>query len=306
MPSVPAISLNPLSLQRFLSRDAVSGAVKGLKIAFVGLALICIAMIVREMITGALETSSTVASLQTRVAELRSIASPELTKRDKTKSYNQITERNIFGPMTAPQVAAVAAPPPKPVAVTPLSLIGTFVASGQEPYAIIEDQKKKVQDVFQLNDSVFDDAKLVAIFAERVEIERNGQKEILVLDDILGPSHAETGDGISALDDNEYIVDEGELDKALENLPLLLTQARAVPYFSDGQAVGLRLFAIKSGSLYEKIGLRNGDVLKSVNGNSMADLSQAMQLFEKLKSERSISLTIERNREDKEFKYQIR
>ncbi|MFM1847929.1 MAG: ral secretion pathway protein, partial [Pseudomonadota bacterium] len=124
--------------------------------------------------------------------------------------------------------------------------------------------------------------------------------------DMLVSSKGESREAISAVDENEFIVDEAELDRALENLPLLLTQARAVPYFADGQAVGLRLFAIKSGSLYEKIGLRNGDVLKSVNGNSMADLSQAMQLFEKLKTERSINLTIERNREEKEFKYQIR
>jgi len=227
-------------------------------------------------------------------------------KRDKSKPYNQITERNIFGPMTVPQATTITPPPPKPVAVTPFGLVGTFVAAGQAPYAIIEDQKKKVQDVFEKNDAVFGEAKLVAIYADRVELERNGQKETLVLDDMLTSSRPEAKDGIASLDENEYIVDEAELDKALENLPLLLTQARAVPYFSDGQAVGLRLFAIKSGSLYEKIGLKNGDVLKSVNGNSMADLSQAMQLFEKLKSERSISLTVERNREEKEFKYQIR
>ena len=68
----------------------------------------------------------------------------------------------------------------------------------------------------------------------------------------------------------------------------------------------MRLFAIKSASLFEKIGLKNGDILKSLNGNSLGDLSQAMQLFEKLKTERSISLMLERNREEKEFKYTIR
>ena len=87
---------------------------------------------------------------------------------------------------------------------------------------------------------------------------------------------------------------------------MLLTQARAVPYFRDGRAAGLRLFAVKSGSLYEKLGLKNGDILKTINGSSLADLSQAMQLFEKLKSERSIGITLERNSEDKEFKYEIR
>ena len=87
---------------------------------------------------------------------------------------------------------------------------------------------------------------------------------------------------------------------------MLLTQARAVPYFKDGRSIGLRLFAIKTGSLYEKLGLKNGDILKSINGNSLGDLSQAMKLFEQLKQERSISVMLERDKQDKEFRYQIR
>ena len=79
-----------------------------------------------------------------------------------------------------------------------------------------------------------------------------------------------------------------------------------MPYFRDGKPAGLRLFAVKTGSLYEKLGLKNGDILKSINENSLSDLSQAMQLFERLKSERSIKITLERNSEDKEFNYEVR
>ena len=86
----------------------------------------------------------------------------------------------------------------------------------------------------------------------------------------------------------------------------MLTQARAVPYFKDGKSIGLRLFAIKSDSIFEKIGLKNADILKAVNGNSLADLTQAIKLFETLKKERSLSLTLERTNEEKEFKYEIR
>jgi general secretion pathway protein C len=68
----------------------------------------------------------------------------------------------------------------------------------------------------------------------------------------------------------------------------------------------LRLFAIKTGSLYEKVGLRNGDILKSINGNSLGDISQALKLFEKLKEERSITLLLERAKKEREFRYTIR
>ena len=56
------------------------------------------------------------------------------------------------------------------------------------------------------------------------------------------------------------------------NQPLLLTQVRGVPYFQQGKAVGLRLFAIKPGGLFDQIGLQNGDVIISVDGTPILDL----------------------------------
>ncbi len=70
--------------------------------------------------------------------------------------------------------------------------------------------------------------------------------------------------------------------------------------------MGLRLFAIKPDSLYTKIGLKNGDIMMSINGKSLADLSEAIKLFETLKEERSFTLALERNRETREFKYEVR
>lgn len=211
-----------------------------------------------------------------------------------------ISEKNVFGPIGTKSATPVAA---KPKTKLPLVLIGTFLAPGEAPYAIIEDDKKKVQDVFNIGDTIFGDANLVQIFPDKVEINRQGQTEFLTIDDapdFAPPGSGTTGDGL------EFVVDQKELDAALQNLPLLLTQARAVPYFKDGKSIGLRLFSIKAGSMYEKIGLQNGDILKTINGNSLSDISQAMRLFETLKEERSIAVSLERNREQKEYRYQIR
>ena len=151
---------------------------------------------------------------------------------------------------------------------------------------------------------VFDTARLKSIKPDLVEIERAGRVEILRLDETPDRSAHEVTAGVSSSDD--ISITSAELDKALENLPLLLTQARAVPYFQDGKSVGLRLFAIRGGSLYEKLGLTNGDILKSVNGSNLTDFQQAAELFQKLKEERSITLVLERNKQDKEIRYQIK
>ena len=221
---------------------------------------------------------------------------------DVDKNWRIISDTKVFGTLGVREAQTTqAAPPPSPLSLT---LVGTFITEGQEPYAIIEDKKKQSQDMFLLGDSVFDQATLKKIYEDRVEIERLGKLEVLKLDEFGGADGPVAG-GI-ANNGDDYVVDEAELDKGLENLPLLLTQARAVPYFKDGRSIGLRLFAIKSGSLYEKIGLKNGDILKSINGNSLADITQALKLFEQLKQERSIGLVLERDKQDREFKYTIR
>ena len=68
----------------------------------------------------------------------------------------------------------------------------------------------------------------------------------------------------------------------------------------------MRLFAIRRDSLYEKLGLKNGDILTAVNENNLSDPSQALKIFEQLKNERSINVKLERNGENKDLHYAIR
>ncbi len=218
------------------------------------------------------------------------------------RSYKAIYEKSVFGKIDETK-STPAEKEKKPKTSLPLALVGTYVSDAASSEAIIENTKKREQDVFSIGDTIFDEAKLISIDSHQVEIERDGKREILSLED--APDADGSGSPSVSNEGELFVVDESELNTALDNLPLLLTQARAVPYFKDGKSVGLRLFAIKSGSLYEKIGLKNGDILKNINGNSLADITEAMKLFEKLREERSISLEIERNREPVTYQYRI-
>jgi type II secretion system protein C len=300
--AIPSFSSDSINLQRFLRRNAVTQAVLVGKIALLALAALLLSKLAYDIYSVRALAQKELDAFNARLSS--SAPSPTPKRAKGPHNYGVIAERAIFGPLGQ---AAVKAPPAstKTTKNTAFALIGTFVGTGQEEFAIIEEQKKKSQEVFLLNDSVFGEAQLIGIFPDRVELRRNGMVEVLTLDSTPDASTPIEG-GVAQVDADEYAVDEAELDKALENLPLLLTQARAVPFFKEGRAVGLRLFAIRAGSLFEKIGLQNGDVLKSVNGNSLADLSQAMQLFQKLKEERSISVILERNSVERKFNYEIR
>jgi general secretion pathway protein C len=264
-----------------------------------------------EAVAGELTGSDELENIQRAASE----AATKVTDQGKTEGealssapvapdLRPVVTRNVFGPFTTRQAPATPATTVKPAPVIPLDLIGTFIADNTAPYAIIEDRNKKSQEIFMKGESIFGSAKLITINSDSVVIDRNGQQETLTID-LIGKRGGEGG-GTASGGENEFVVSEADIDQALNNLPLLLTQARAVPYFKDGQAVGLRMFAIRSGSLFEKIGIRNGDILKGINGSSLGDLSQAMKLFERLKSERNLNLTLERDRQEREFRYSIR
>ena len=303
---VMAISGRTISLQSLLKRRTIDTAIWVSRIFMVIIVFIAVVFVWREFIGALLPSflASLLGGGDSAVVQPQSPLLPDPNEPRAKVNYAPIAEKNIFGPLTTTTVASPTKAPP-PVAQIALTLIGTYVDSGESPFAIIEDEKKKVQEVFSIGENIFDQAKLVSVHADRVEINRNGAIEVLVLDDNDEPT-PEMKDGVASAGADQFLVDERELDKALENLPLLLTQARAVPYFEQGKAVGIRLFAIKTSSLFEKLGLQNGDILKSINGNSLADLSEAMKLFEKLKQERSISVSVTRQGQARELKYDIK
>ena len=293
---------NSFSLNRLLRKEYVTRATLAGKVF---LALCCVAVtiwMVAQMVSDFLLMRTDVQQLASEIDRKIATTKEGPTAQRKNFDYSRISGQQIFGKIGA--VAAPSAPTVQtpPVSNVALKLIGTFLTTGEAPTAIIEDTKKPgSQEVFGIGEMIFGEAKLTAVYADRVEIDRNGKREILTLDESAAAGAAGESPG-----GNTVVVDETELDSALANLPMLLTQARAVPYFKDGKSVGLRLFAIRRGSLFEKIGLQNGDILKEINGNSLSDITQAVKLFEKLKEQRDVAVTLERQREEQTYRYLIR
>ena len=96
------------------------------------------------------------------------------------------------------------------------------------------------------------------------------------------------------------------LDKLLANTTALATAARFVPSVKDGRPNGFKLYAIRPSSIFGKIGLQNGDTIRSINGMEMSSPDQALGIYTKLRTASHLTVQVERRGETVTLDYTIR
>lgn len=234
-------------------------------------------------------------------------------------AYAVIAERDVFNAVKRPGGGG-SDDPSAPAAYKRtdlnLKLWGTALAhEPSESFAIIEDQAARRQMLYRVGDTILEVATLARVEWDRVVLSRDGEEEVLEISsarqsgkDAAAPGAvpAAASERIKKTADGKFLIDRRELESTVANINEVFTQARAVPFFQDGKTVGFRVFAIKPGSVFEKIGLQNGDVINRVNGVELTDPTKAISLFTELQNEGHIAVDLQRNKQAKNFSYEIR
>jgi general secretion pathway protein C len=191
-----------------------------------------------------------------------------------------------------------------------IKLLGVVV--GDRVAAIIEELSSKRQLFFRLHDQIPDIGEISEIRHNGIVIRQGDQQELLELstgqpDKPPTPQVASTGPA-AALSGGQIkkVLDRREVEQAMNDLPKLLSQARAVPVLTNGTMNGFRLDYIAPTSFYEKIGLQYGDVLKQVNGVEIKDPGTMLSLFQQLRNEKSVKLDVLRNNQRTTMMFEIR
>lgn len=233
--------------------------------------------------------------------------------RRPTSYYANISTRDIFN-STKPEPEKPPEPP-KPTELK-LKLWGVAVHTDGSSYCIIEDLTTHKQDLYRINDKVAGNAIVKSVEWDRVILDRDGQDEILELASAQGvPSgraavatpvpNRPNNPHIQQVGEGQYNIDRSEVDAALDNMNQLFTQIRAVPHFEGGKSTGFRLFAIRQNSIFDNIGLQNGDIIQSINGTELNDPSGALALMQGLRSAGQLNVTVLRNRQTVNLQYNI-
>jgi general secretion pathway protein C len=249
------------------------------------------------------------------------------TPAEKPAPYDQyaiIPERNIFNPAekglkllpleekgTGAIGARGASDSGKMVTSESYRLVGTVTGPGSRSWAILQENADRKQKIFPLGGDV-DGGKIVQIFRNRILIRRQGKEEVLsIMEGEIGPRPAaspatSTGQVVKKLSANRFVVNREDVNAAIGNVNQFMTQARIKPYFLMGRPGGFSVSEIKPGSLMEKLGLQNGDVIKKVNGQSITKPEEVFQAYSQLQRDSNIEVEIERGNRSEVFRYEIR
>jgi general secretion pathway protein C len=184
----------------------------------------------------------------------------------------------------------------------PLRLLGTAaLADAARSWAAVEDLDTREHLVVQIDDQLKGRARVIRIERRRIVLQNGPRREELGLEE--GPSRAEPrrsarsarsrrtsraarGNDIKAnirrLGENRYSLPREDVEAAANNPAALFSQARILPKYQDGEMIGVQMNSIKAGSVFEQIGIQDGDTITEFNGIQVTGPQQSAQVLREL------------------------
>ncbi len=220
-------------------------------------------------------------------------------------------------PAPKPQVAVVP-PIPTPQFIDPLNITlkGILVMSSQEDKnrAIIQDNKTTAEKTYKVGDAV-EDAQLIRIFSNKIILLRsNGQQEVLYLreqDAQLDPAYAAIAswaDAIQEVKKDQFVINTTEFLLRIKNLAQFIDLLGLTTAYKDGKSVGCRVGEIEDKSLGFYLGLKSGDIIKTINGVPTNTTDERLKIYKDIlatQDEGVIQVVLMRHNEESELLFTV-
>jgi len=120
-----------------------------------------------------------------------------------------------------------------------------------------------------------------------------------------GLSQEELSEGIEKITDTRFNIQRSIVDKVLANQGSIMKTARVIPHEENGRVVGMKLYGIRRTSLLGKLGIRNGDMLRTINGFDMTSPDTALQAYTSLRMADALTLAVKRQNKEMTIEYNI-
>ncbi|RPI77332.1 MAG: hypothetical protein EHM45_09490 [Desulfobacteraceae bacterium] len=173
-----------------------------------------------------------------------------------------------------------------------LRLKGTMAGDKNRGQAIIEDIRTKTDRIYRIGAKI-ENAILKKITWDKIILSLDGQEAVLAMGSTQGGPVIGTGMDPKKLsgtglpggsDSRQIILNPSTIDAVLKNISQSQSQVAVQPHLENGKPAGVKLSGPQVDSALSETGIRNGDIIKSVNGQAIKSMNDAIRIYESLKA----------------------
>lgn len=225
------------------------------------------------------------------LANRPAVAATSFVQKPSAESYAVIAERNLFETTqkALPDNSAAGYLPSEEY--TAFDLKGTIAVDAATGYAIVEEKGKGKQKLYRVGE-MMGQARLVRVTRHTAVLSSGGRELIMKVKE--SAENAPRGTSAQGPRGNIAISRE-DMSRSLGDLKGLMSQAVVRPNLVEGVQQGFVISNIVPGSLYQKLGLKNGDVVTDVNDKKLQGADDVLQLVNRMQTGESVSVSLLRN-----------
>ena len=195
-----------------------------------------------------------------------------------------------------------------------LALLGTISGSPSVARAIIKNLKTGAFDLYKIG-QVVKDSRIEDIEADAIVLLHDDERKILGItawqsnssDDNHIPSFRTDNEISKTLEtDLPNETTDTNIRTKIKYVEEVLKKAVIEPYVVNGKIEGLRITGLENLKAAKKFGLKNGDVIRTVNGHLLTSKQRAYQVFKKARSQAAMTFELSRNGKTKKMSLDLR
>ena len=101
------------------------------------------------------------------------------------------------------------------------------------------------------------------------------------------------------------IVDRSLLDHYAKNIDDIYKNIGITEIKKSGKLKGFSISFVRRGSPFAKLGIKRGDVIKSINGQEINSYNAAFEMYKNIEDIENLTMVIQRGKEEMELEYEI-
>ena len=175
---------------------------------------------------------------------------------------------------------------------TDFDLKGTVAGNSSFGFIFIEERDSHKQKLYRLGDNI-GSSKLIKITRNTATLRSGGREITLKVKATLEGPLLPNSPGSAT--PRSMTLSKKTVNENLSDLKSIMSQAVVRPFLNEGVQEGLIISNIAPNSLYEKMGLQNGDIIMDVNNKRMQSADNLLQTVNLMQSGSSIAVNVKRN-----------